>query len=176
LLALLALRFTDTVTLGGALIASAVAFAALARLVIAVPRRAENESLKRQLEEMRGEVADCGRRITDLRDRVEELRAEKEGEAQRRAAADARSDALEKSVHDFAGFVQLQTEGLRHSDEAAALRQSKIVELIETHELRAVDRHSDLRRDAAATTEVLHAIANRLEEMSPPNERSPDDF
>jgi hypothetical protein len=169
----LAVHFTDTITLGAALIAFMVGLAALIRIALGIGLRSTNEILKARVEALEGDVEDRTRRLRDLSHRLNELGAEKDAAMAGKAACEATVEALQEQIEHMPKYQDVIAFGTAQMDkvnEAAAKRQETFVEVVVT-ELKKHDEHverihQDSERRATERhqqqTEINHAILKAL--------------
>ena len=143
--------FTDTVNLGTGLLAAVIAIATIGRLIYTVPKTAENASLRRQLQESRGEVEDKTRRLR-------ELGSEKDRLQQIHAAAEQRAATLQETIDAMPKYEDV-IEAMRIVGEQAQVRQEQFLSVV----LDRIEKHDEVVRvwhDEQLT--LMRAILNEL--------------
>lgn len=161
---MLGVTISDTVNLGTGLLALVIGLATLGRLLYTVPKTTENTSLRRQLGEARGEIEDKTRRLN-------ELGAEKDNEAQSRAAAEERAHGLEErlsSLPDWEAVQRFTRELLEHVDREAARRQVEIAEqfarLADRNDRLAAERQKGVTANQGEMLKLLREILEDAQE------------
>lgn len=164
---MLAIQFTDTVTLGAGLIAALIGLVGLYRIIEGTRLRATNDIQARTIQALNEDNE-------HLTERCRDLGAEKDTCLAESAARQATIDSLTKqldAVPRYQDFMDYTTTTLQHVDSAAASRQQEflavVVEELKRHdshvqeihdqaELRAIERQRE-------TVNVLKTIAEQLQ-------------
>lgn len=161
---MLYVQFTDTITLGAALIAAILGLFGLWRIALGVRMRTDNEQLKSRVDNLEGVITDRDRFIREQSARLNELGAEKDTAQQDAAACHAKVEALEDQLHKVPAYQEFMDYGrsmMEHVDSQAAARQESFMQVV-VNELKA---HDDRVQAAhAKLLAVLDSIAASLKE------------
>lgn len=166
----LTIDFSSTITLGAILIAAAIA---LSRAIFGVKYQVDNKVKAERIVTLEDVIEDRDRTIREREERLNQLGAEKDREAQGHAAAEAHCQALEKQIEQMPKYddvVSLFTLGLERVATEAAQRQSDFLKVVtdkdNAHEARAQERHANQLEVSNATLAVLKDIHEEVKHES----------
>ena len=132
----LAVHYTNTITLGTAIVGAIVALAALVRLAYGVRLRATNDIQAREIQALEADVRNKDRRLN-------ELGAEKDAALSATAACQATIKELRTQIDampNYQDVITFGSEQMKQVNDAAAKRQESFVQIV-VAELRSHDEH-----------------------------------
>jgi len=182
------IEFTNTITLGAALLGAIAVIFALYRVFRGEQLRSTNDIQARTITALQVE----NERLEDLVEKqdvgLKRLGAEKDHEAKASAAKDATIAALEKQIADlpkYQDFMNYTTKTMTHVDASAQQRQqeflSVVIEKLSSHDEhvqrihdeaqeRAIERHAETVNALQEITSALERIGGNVHATTPDDE------
>jgi hypothetical protein len=170
------IEFSNTITLGAALLGAIAVIFALYRVFRGEQLRSTNDIQARTIAALRVENGRLEDVVEKQEARLSELGAEKDNEAKASAAKDATIRALEKQIADlpkYQDFMDYTTKTMTHVDTAAQQRQqeflSVVIDKLSSHDAHVQRIHDEAQERAierhAETVNALQEITSALERI-----------